>query len=459
MRNVRSISRERFNAFVSWTRSPIALDFGTELDWYADTHERVLGAVVLDHTDQDFGYVILGRDEVGRFRAIDQRVSFPNGGMARSRLKQALRQWSETGKSVFPQGDPGYRGVDLFTPIIAEEKQHPSFKLMGKHLNWTPAIGMLSEMMKNFVDVDGNFVEQFQSTGFDSRIWELYLYAFLIEEGLFVERPKPAPDFMVSRYGQRAFIEAVTVNPTDGEPLPGPTEGPPEMRRPEEIKELLKGKMPIKFGSALYSKLSRKKPYWDLPDVVGQPLIFAIADFHEPQSMTWSSSALFEYLYGVTHEFTHDEDGQLVIGALKIEQHEHEGKKIPSGFFYLPGAENVSAVLFSSSGTISKFNRMGRLAGFGVPNLKLIRYGVHHDHDPNAALPRPFVIEIEPGKCAEAWGEGLSLFHNPNARHPVPEEMFPSIAHHKFIDGQIRSILPEFHPYTSMTLNMLVTDR
>jgi len=119
-------------------------------------------------------------------------------------------------------------------------------------------------------------------------------------EGLFVERPKPAPDFMVSRYGQRAFIEAVTVNPSDGEPLPGPTEGPPEMRRPEEIKALLKGKMPIKFGSALYSKLSRKKPYWDLPDVVGYPLIFAIADFHEPQSMTWSSSALFEYLYGVT---------------------------------------------------------------------------------------------------------------------------------------------------------------
>ncbi len=172
MRNVKPISRERFNAFVSWTRSPIALYFGTELDWYADTNERVLGAVVLDHTDQDFGYVILGRDEVGRFRAIDQRVSFPNGGMARSRLKQALRQWSETVKSVFPHGDPGYRGVDLFTPIISEEKQHPSFKLMSKHLNWTPAIGMLSEMMKKFVDVDGNFVEQFQSTGFDSRIWD-----------------------------------------------------------------------------------------------------------------------------------------------------------------------------------------------------------------------------------------------------------------------------------------------
>lgn len=455
MRNVKSLSRDRFNAFVNWTRSPIAADYGTELDWYSDIRERVLGAVVVDHIDMDFGYVILGRDEVGRFRCIDMRVSFPNENMARSRLKNALRKWSETGKSLFPQDAADKGGIDLFTPIVADEKQHPSFKLMGKHPNWTPAIGVLSEMMKSFVDVDGNFIEQFQTTGFDSRIWELYLYAYLIEERLFVERPKPAPDFMVSRYGQRVYVEAVTVNPTDGDPLPVPKEGPPKIRSQEEIKKLLKGKMPIKFGSALYSKLSRKKPYWELPEVAGHPLVFAIADFHEQQSMTWSSSALFEYLYGVTHEFTRDEEGHLVISALKVEYHEHEGKKIPSGFFYLPGAENVSAVLFSSSGTLSKFNRMGKLAGFGVPNLKLIRHGVCHDHNPDAALPRAFAIEVEPGKCTETWGEGLSLFHNPNALHPVPEEMFPSIAHHKLIDGQIHSILPEFHPYMSMTLNLL----
>ena len=49
------------------------------------------------------------------------------------------------------------------------------------------------------------------------------------------------------------------------------------------------------------------------------------------------------------------------------------------------------------------------------------------------------------------------MFHNPNARFPVPEEMFGSIAHHKFIDGQIQSVLSEFHPYTSMTLNVLIT--
>jgi hypothetical protein len=457
MLNVKPLTRERFNAFASWTKSPIAADFGTELDWYSDNPERVIGAVVLDHSDMDFGYVVLGRDEAGRFRCFEPRFGFRNEGMARSSLKKALRKWSETGQSVFPQGDPAYRGVDLFAPVVAEQRQHPSFKLMGKHSNWTPAVGILTEMMKNFVDVDGNFVEQFQTTGFDSRIWELYLYAYLVEEGLFVDRPKPAPDFLVNRYGKRVFVEAVTVNPTDGEPMSGPRDGPPGMRSQEEIKELLKGKMPIKFGSALYSKLSREKPYWELPAVAGQPLVFAIADFHEPQSMTWSSSALFEYLYGVTHEFTRDEDGRLLISPLEIEYHEHEGKKIRSGFFYLPAAENVSAVLFSSSGTISKFNRMGRLAGFGVPNLMLIRHGVRHDHDPNASLPRPFAFSVTPGTCTETWGEGLSLFHNPNARFPVPEDMFPSIAHHKFVDGQIQSVLPEFHPYASMTLNVLIT--
>ncbi|HBZ2097124.1 TPA: hypothetical protein MHM06_14365 [Klebsiella pneumoniae] len=56
----------------------------------------------------------------------------------------------------------------------------------------------------------------------------------------------------------------------------------------------------------------------------------------------------------------------------------------------------------------------------------------------------------------ETWGEGLSMFHNPNAKHPVPEALFPSIAHHYYDNGQIVSHLPEFHPYSSMTINMKI---
>jgi hypothetical protein len=455
---VKEISKERFNAYVSWTRAPIAQEMSRELEWFADLDEKVLGVVALDYTDRDFGFVALGRDEKGRFRCIDVETSYQSRSDARRQLFKSIKEHRQTGDSVFPQGDQDNAGVNLFTAVVEEKKLHEAFKLVRDHDNWSPARAILSEMMRHFVDIDGNFVEQFQTTGFDARLWELYLYAYFLEDGLYVDRPDPAPDFSVVSGRKKVFIEAVTVNPTAGEIIQKPTYEKPIVREPDEVVELLKGKMPIKFGSALFSKLNKKTPYWTLPNVSNRPLIFAIADFHEPQSMTWSSSALFQYLYGVHHEFVHDEDGQLIISALKIDKHKHGQKEIPSGFFFLPNAENVSAVLFSASGTLSKFNRMGRLAGFGIPNMTLIRHGFCHDHNPNASLPRPFVHHIVPGHCSETWGEGMSMYHNPNAKHPVDPDMFPSIAHHWFENGSIKSVIPDFYPYTSMTLNLLITD-
>ena len=83
---------------------------------------------------------------------------------------------------------------------------------------------------------------------------------------------------------------------------------------------------------------------------------------------------------------------------------------------------------------------------------------VCHEHSHNASMPRPFVNRIEPGLCSETWAEGVSIYHNPNAKHPVPPDAFPSIAHHWFEDGEIKSVVPKFHPYTSMTINIVATD-
>jgi len=452
MSDVKPMTQERFNAFVDWTRSP-AVDFvSIELEWYADAAERVLGVILLDTVDRDFAYIVLGRDEALRFRCIDLGVSIPDIDLARNSLRLALEKYSRTGRTIFPQGDVRHKPVDLFTPIVRREKMNPLFRTLLDHPQWTPAIGIMTEMMRHFVDVDGNFVEQFQTTGFDARLWELYIYAYLKEERLFFNRKYRAPDYVVQKYGHTVCIEAVTVNPTNNHNKIIRDDEPLRIRTNEEIRELLRDYMPIKFGSSLYSKLTRKPPYWELDHVAGNPLVFAIADFHEPRSMLWSSTALFEYLYGVRHEFSIDENGHLIISPLKIDTHRIDGKEIPSGFFFQPGAEYVSAVLFSNSGTISKFNRMGRLAGFGVPNLKMLRTGACHDHDPNAVLPRWFSFEVEPGKVVETWSEGLSMFHNPNALHPVPKELFPSIGHHVFEDGMIRSVLPEFFPYSSITI-------
>ncbi|SDT32291.1 hypothetical protein SAMN05216598_5035 [Pseudomonas asplenii] len=454
------LSPERYNAFIAWTRSPSAKNIGLELEYFSDRAETLIGVLIQDRSDRDHGFVLLGRDLKGRFRAIE--IEF---GLSRTNARHALfasfRKHISSGKTVFPQGDESTdkAGVDLFSTNLPEEKLHRAFHMLNHQPHWVPARDIMTEMMRHFVDIDGNFVEQFQTTAFDSRIWELYLYAALLELGLFVKKEHEAPDFEVSSGRAKVFIEAVTVGPSPHDsPLPPPTDNFPLLRPLKEVRELLKTRAPIRFGSALYSKLNRKKKYWDLEHVQGYPLVFAIADFHEDQSMTWSSPALLEYLYAISHDFVYDDAGQLVIHPQKVETHEYQGKVIPSGYFFQPGADNVSAILFSASGTISKFNRMGRLAGFGLADQLIIRWGMKHRHDPNAAVPDPFIIQIEQGTVTESWAEGLSMFHNPNAKFPVDPNMFPGIAHHWFEDGQIKSLLPDFHVYNSFTWNLMTTD-
>lgn len=453
--SAKMLSYERFNAFIAWTRSPILALFGEETQYFSSLNESVLGVIVRDHADDDYGYTVLGRDKKLRFRAIKIQCSMSRTE-ARAALLAHLKSFHDAGITIFPQGDEdeGAAGIDLFSLAVPPEKLHPSFDSVCRGDHWLPARSIMSEMMRHFIDVDGNFVEQFQTTGFDARVWELYLYAALLELGLFVSKPDPAPDFLVTDGKRKIFIEAVTVNSTSGEPLPRP-EDPPAMRSPESILELNKSKIPIKYRNALWKKLKRKTPYWTLPDVRGCPLVFAIADFHEKQSMTWTSTGLFHYLYGQSHEFWRDDDGKLIVSSNPIEVHEYEGKRVPSGFFMQPDAQNISAVIFSASGTISKFNRMGRFAGFGHPDQVMMRMGFKHRHDENATVPDYFTIDVQPGKATEKWAEGISMFHNPNALHPVDPEIFPGIAHHFFKDGEIVSILPEFYPYWSQTFNIL----
>ncbi|MEI7821913.1 MAG: hypothetical protein WCK55_13425 [Verrucomicrobiota bacterium] len=299
------------------------------------------------------------------------------------------------------------------------------------------------------MDVDGNFLKDFQTTGFNARLWELYLNAFLYEQRFAISREFDRPDFLVSKGGYPIAIEAVTVNATDGEIPPSP-------EKPEEIEFLKRDYMPIKFGSALYSKL--RKRYWELAHVKDMPLVFAVHDFHGNDSMTWTSGALDDYLYGVRATWHKDANGKLHVTDNPINEHVWGNKKIPSGFFNQPDAEHVSAVLFSNSATLSKFNRMGKLAGFGSSKVEMIRMGFRHDPDPNATTPIKFVAEVKPDSYSEDWTEGVRIFHNPKARIPIPPEFFPGCSHHFVQDGHRSAIIPDGFIHSSITNVMLITD-
>ena len=344
-----------------------------------------------------------------------------NPSLSSANLRKPQRisdEYARNVQEIYPQGDEVDPTLDLFTPIIPEEQQHHGFKILANERRFEAARNIMTEIANSFIDNDGHFEREFQSVNFNARLWEMYLHIYFHNAGLMIENNHAAPDFELSFFGDKYFVEAVTVNPSTNEKRPDLE--PPKNQ--EEIFERLNDFMPIKFGSPLYSKLCKK--YWEKDHVKDKPLILAIHDFHNDNAMTWSRTALSEYLYGIRSRII---DGKAQNST--IESHEWDGKKIPSGFFNQKDCENISAVLFSNQATIPKFNRMGKIAGLGSKDIKMIRNGFLYNPDPEAIYPIPFSKDVDDEDYEESWSDGLIMFHNPNAKYPVDPVAFNDISH------------------------------
>jgi hypothetical protein len=64
------ITKVRFDGLMGSTRSPLTLIAGIEREWYSEQNEKVLGVIVQDAADDDFPCIVLGRDRIGRYRAM-----------------------------------------------------------------------------------------------------------------------------------------------------------------------------------------------------------------------------------------------------------------------------------------------------------------------------------------------------------------------------------------------------
>jgi hypothetical protein len=181
--------------------------------------------------------------------------------------------------------------------------------------------------------------------------------------------------------------------------------------------------------------------------------VLAIESFHGDASLTISSTALSDYLFGLSHRHRLDENGNVVIEADVVSQHVGS-RTIPSHFFQLPGAENISAVLFSNAGTIPKFNRIGQEGQYRSSAVRMIRYGNCFDHDANATAPDQFMYEVGNSNFpSEPWRQGSVMIHNPRALRPVPFEWIGAGAEEEL--SEKGTVVPTwrdpFMPYMSMT--------
>ncbi len=437
------------------------LSVGKEKEVWKTALDDLLRAV---ERQAEAAWSVPSRINISAFPKINvppSRFSVKGGGVDKKVLEKGMRaaagphdeQGQATGGNQhWPhQGDPwSYEFAPLAASAISK-----AFVALAEEERFSPARGIIEQMMHWHEDLDGIFVKQFQTTGFDARLWELYLFAAFAEMEYRIEHIHAVPDLTCVGVLGELTVEAMTVNPSrdqDGSIRPQPPRDSPEQQR-----AFLHEYMPIRFAKTLTSKLD--KEYWEKPSAKDKPLLFAIQDFSAEASMVSTRSALEVYLYGYDHEWEHDSNGQLTITARPVGEHRWGKKAIQSGFFDLPGAEHVSAVLSNNSGTISKFNRMGVLAGFGSPRVVLVRQGFAMDHDPNAVVPQEFRYRVHASGHQETWTEGLDVFHNPRAIYPIDPAMLPEAAHHRRLrDGRVESLIPPFHPLGSHTIIFLSED-
>lgn len=436
------ISRRRFDALAGYIRSPWSYLVAQELAWFEAGSEKLLGLASLDTVDGDFVGTVLARDSLNRFRAVGLQINCPTQFHAEAWLRDELAQLVDKPAEDFFQGDEKGVPVDFFTPVVALDKLSPSFRSLIDDNGYTPALGLLKELMHHFQDVDGNFIQQFQSSGFDSRLWELYLYALFTELGYGLDRSHPAPDFHCAGLLGEFFVEATTVNPSAD--VPSAEEA--------QSQQYYDAYVPMKYGSALFSKLQKR--YWERPHVQRKPLVIAVQDFHAPGAMVWSNSGLVEYLYGIQQTDVERDQGQITLESKVIEKYEWKGKEIPAGFFNQPDTENISAVLANPGGTLPMFSRMGYITGFGDRRIHMMRFGFAYK---GHRSPEWFVVEVHDPSYDERWSTGVSIYHNPRAKVPLPEITFPDAAHHTLRGTTIVTAMPEpFFPLGSKTMILAV---
>jgi len=71
----------------------------------------------------------------------------------------------------------------------------------------------------------------------------------------------------------------------------------------------------------------------------------------------------------------------------------------------------------------------------------MVRVGLTMDFDPAATFPPAFGFLV--GDVDEEWGHGMSVYHNPNAKHPIRVNFFKGFSgRHWFEKGRYENLVP-----------------
>lgn len=116
--------------------------------------------------------------------------------------------------------------------------------------------------------------------------------------------------------------------------------------------------------------------------------------------------------------------------------------------------EHISAVIFSNTGTVGKFTRMG-FSRFGNPDSSIARIGALRNPDPEIRHATAFAYDLRQPMIDERWTDGLVVMHNPNALTPLPMRAFSGVAQVWLDEHGVRhEDFPEDMVFSSVTAQL-----
>lgn len=315
--------------------------------------------------------------------------------------------------------------MDLFTPIVTTQQQHPNFANITTNRHYAPERKVIQSWADGFVDRDNKFVREFQTT-FNSSFWELYLHASFRELGFSIDMRHPCPDFLVRTSNQDVVAEAAIASNADGYLA----EWEHDWSDPSNIDhhELLRSAS-LRLSNSIAAKLTKYTDnYSNLSHVRGKPFLLCLAAFDQPFFYLQKDNAIRRVLYGLDQPLWipgRRPDERILIGeSLRPTESKDSGAEVEFGIFAKPGHESISAVLFSSTATFGKTHALT------TPEIDVVFHATrYNDHG-----TEPLQIHAHRKNYSETLLDGLHVFLNPFAQHPLKTQDFlrPEIAVHNY---------------------------
>jgi hypothetical protein len=302
--------------------------------------------------------------------------------------------------------------IDLFVPAVPRERFHPAFERVFLHGTENDK-NVLRDWSEGFIDRDGKFAQQFQTT-FDSSFWELYLHAVFKELGMRCDFQWRSPDFCISS-PDPFTVEATVALHAQG------TAGVTHTTfrdMPGDFNEFNRQAI-IRLSNSLHSKYKKYvESYSLLPHVMGKPFVLAVAPFDRPHFYLQAQRAVEALLY----RYYVDEEAYLtkypnrdapLVGQDLPFVLKDSGESLPLGMFCDASAAGISAVIQSTAATWSKVRVMSGARDIMVQAIYENRAEGGQD------------VFIGPNSSyEESILDGLRIYHNPYATYPLDPALF-----------------------------------